>query len=514
MRCKMKYSIILLLFSLISFPIWAQSREGARKQMNQGNYADAITLLSALEEVYPGQFSSDLNVARKCLNLQRTAKKKYSEQAYVDAESLYNQILKLNPNDRNAKNAIQQCQEAINKVIALEYAKCRSIEEYRSFVQKYPNSSQARMANTKIFELGQIQRDERAWETAVRVSTVSAYTDYINHANTKAQYLGEANRNIARIYFDKAITTDNNSIQKDYFFTESVKYYERAQKHKLYLSFEDESKFNAARSEVEFSKLGINPTLYQLQSYAKLIREYHSNSFVYPHLHIEQVIAMFIGAYCSNERYDDARRLVGQYYGSMTSAVYTHDNEKEWTKSDWEKFIKKRERLNRKLKRSSSTQKSRAYSKLKPISNPVSTMFGLGISCNATDYCDDVYIGFEGSFSLGSFSNRFNLEAIAKPSFEYGGSGHFLCPLTIAPRLNICRASSGSFYLYIQPEVGIGLGYKIDAAGIYGGRFGLGSTDLGSIFIEGLGCMKTIDYGKSATTHFLSAGIGVSIYLY
>ena len=148
--------------------------------------------------------------------------------------------------------------------------------------------------------------------------------------------------------------------------------------------------------------------------------------------------------------------------------------------------------------------------------NSMQLMGGLGISYNASGFSGNSYIGLEGSFSLGSFSNRFNVEFTARPCFQiessdnYGANVPFICPITVAPRLNICRVSTNSFYLYIQPEIGFAVG----ANGVYGGRFGFGWAKFGSFYIDYLRSMKTMGEGTKYASNTLFLNIGYSFYFW
>lgn len=142
-------------------------------------------------------------------------------------------------------------------------------------------------------------------------------------------------------------------------------------------------------------------------------------------------------------------------------------------------------------------------------------MGGVGFGYSVPFFVEEGFISVEGSFSLGSFENRYNLEFIARPSFRllpegdtYVDEPHItcICPLMIAPRYNMSRVSLNNFYFYIQPE----LGYAINAGGIYGARLGLGLAPLGAYFMEVLGCMKPLGAGTLYETNFLFFTAGYS----
>ncbi len=152
MHYKIEHLFLGLLIALITIPLGAQSQEGVRMQMNQGNYSNAIILLEALEVVYPGQYSDELRMAKECLNLHSSANANFNNQDYDAAESLYNELLKINPNDRNSRQALNKCKEEREKYLANEFAKCKTISDYRVFTQRFPNAPQAIEARAKVVE--------------------------------------------------------------------------------------------------------------------------------------------------------------------------------------------------------------------------------------------------------------------------------------------------------------------------------------------------------------------------
>lgn len=143
-------------------------------------------------------------------------------------------------------------------------------------------------------------------------------------------------------------------------------------------------------------------------------------------------------------------------------------------------------------------------------------MGGVGVNYNAAGFSGRGYIGLEGTFSIGSFGNRLNLEIAVRPSFQtdeygdYGADIGFICPITLAPRLNICRVAMNSFYLYLQPEIG----YAINADCIYGGRLGLGWKGFGSFYIDCLGSTKIMGEGTDYASNWLFGSVGYTLYFW
>lgn len=494
--------LITILYIFYSLPLGAQSRDGVRKQMNQGNYSTAITMLTALEELYPGQFSNDLRIARKCASLQRSAKAKFQAQHFTEAESLYNQILELNPNDRNASQAVIQCQEERNKYWAGEFAKCKTISEYREFAQQYPNAPQAQTARQKVEEYDLSQQDSNAWATATRTGSIASYSTYISKANPKAAHLGEAYRNRARLHYNNAInaTTDN---YRSLSYTSAKNDYENAKKKGAYLWSEDNNKYNSCLAEDKFKNLGTYSSSYTINNYIIWASSFLSNNIISPHLHLETAYAMLVDAYCRGGRFDEARNVVEQHFGQMTSSYFTMSSNKEWSKSDWKKNIRERERLFKKNHRN------------KTASHPssIKTMWGLGASYNLSGFNNDGYLGLNASFSIGTFDNRFNWDFSVSPLFlvkkdTYGAERiNFLCPITTGPRLNINMRDGGDFFMALEPEVG----YCIGASGVYGGKLIMG-YDFFGVGIEALGSMKTLSAETKWSSNFMYLGFSATFY--
>lgn len=494
--------LIVILPILFSMSLGAQSREGVRKQMNQGNYSTAITMLTALDELYPGQFSNDLRIARKCSNLKRSAKAKFKIQHFTEAETLYNQILELNPNDRDARQAISRCQEERNKYWAAEFTKCKTISDFRSFAQQYPNAPQAQTAREKVEEYDLTQQDGNVWATATRIGTISSYSTYISKANSKAAHLGEAYRNRARLHFNNAIdaSTDN---YRSLSYSSAKDDYENAKKKGAYLWTEDNNKYNACLAEVKFNTLGAYSSSYKITNYISWASSYVYNSFVYPHLHLDTAYAMLVDAYCRGGRFDDARNVVEQHFGQMTSSYFTMNSTEEWSKPDWKKKIRERERQFKKNPRNNYANRSRS----------INTMWGLGTSYNLSGFNNDGYLGLNASFSIGTFYNRLNWDFSASPLFlvkkdSYReGRINFLCPITTGLRLNINKRDRGDFFMSLEPEVG----YCIGASGVYGGKLIMG-YDFFGVGVEVLGNLKTLSAGAKWSSNFIYKGFSANFY--
>lgn len=456
MRYNMKQCILVIFMWLIYLPLISQSREGARMQMNRGNYSNAVTILTALDELYSGQYTSDLSIAKKCLSLQRTAKVKYKAQHYTEAESLYNQILKLNPNDRNARQVIAQCQEERRKFWAVEYSKCKTISDYRAFVQRYPNAPQVHTAIAKVEEYDLIRQDNNAWTIADREGTVSSYTAYILKSNPKSTHMGEAYRNRARLHYRNAVYAKNDDYQYSC-YSSAKNDYENAKKYGALLP-EDSNKYIVCLAEEKYHELIVS-SVSSITMYISWASSYKLNRFVSSHLHLDKAYSMLVDAYCKSGRFDEARNVVEQCYGQMTSSYFTMSSSKEWDKSDWKAFIKKQEKQ-----------------QIKNQSKGIPMPWSLGV--NLSFVADDKYLGLAASLSIGDFSNRLNWELSVSPIFRINKKDSYnygYCPITTGPRFNILKSNQGGYFLSFVPE----FGYCVSAGRVYGAKLLLGYGSLG-----------------------------------
>lgn len=472
MRYKTEHIILVIFLSLFSLSLGAQSRDGARKQMNQGNYSNAITLLSALEDLYPGQYTSDLKIANQCLQLQRSAKSSFKSQRYSEAESLYNQLLKLNPYDKNAQQAIIQCQEERNKFWAAEYAKCKSIADFRAFAQRYPTAPQTQMAKSRIEEYELTQNDNNAWNTAFNTGSVASYTTYISKANSKAAHLGEAYRNRARLQYNEAVSSKTERYRQMN-YSSARKDYDSAKKHGVSLWNDDNNKYNVCLAEEKFYSLGTSPAVYSVTSYINWASSLQSNSVVAPHLHLDKAYSMLVESYCQSGRFDEARNTVEQCYGQMTSSYFIADSGKEWSKSEWKTYIKHREKLYKKnLKKTNSSQKQsmsrNAYKytakKTYPFQISIPVVLDVGKRIRS--------IG--GGVGIGGYGALFHTDVLAMYNVDIANTQQSSLLLKVEPVINFKRYASSDpfsdFHINAGPIVGYSTVYGFNG----GAKVGVG----------------------------------------
>lgn len=508
-RYKRVSFLITMLFILFPLPLEAQSKEGIRKQMNQGNYSNAIILLNAMEELYPGKYASELKKARKCLKLRNSADKEYNAQHYSEAVSLYGQILDINPNDRNAKLYITRCQEKLNKLLDDEYSKCKTIDEYRLFARKYPNATQAKMALLKADDMETRYKDSIAWLIARTNDTYSSYSAYISNANPNALYLKEAYLSRARALYIIADSV-NNYVN----YNNAKRAYDEAINWGSKLSWDDNVNYDICDLETMFYEIGNPPFLEDIEAYLKRAIIIDPNSREASHLHLSTVYAMLIDAYCRQGRFKDARDVVKQHFEIISSSYFTKNTSQKWTKSEWNLFIKRRAKqyeanIQTALKISRRNLSNYHPNKTNKESDSIKTTPVLGVSYYSGFNNDGVYLGLRTSYSIGSLENRFNWFISIVPSFCVNPMPDetekivFLCPITTGPRFNINKRRGGDFFLSLSPEFGI-----IGSSIAYGGQMTLGYSKFG-IGIEALRFNEPIYQGSSN----MFIGLSTNIYL-
>ena len=472
------YRQLVFLFVLFFYySLSAQTPEGARKQMNLGHYSDATDLYTALEELYPGQYQSELNLAKKCLGLQNRAKNKFKSEHFTEAESLYKQILSLNPNDQNARAEIKKCQESRERFLNAELAKCKTVDDYRLFAQRYPDSMQAETAKRFVKETEQKQQDEEEWNKAKKAGTIEAYRTYLSLPNPKASHKKEAYRNRARLYFAQGESAYSEANRKaSYILAKSD--YENAPG---ILNRDDDIKYIICCAEQKYAALGEHPTSSQLESYLSWARDHSSNITIYPHLRLKTVYAKLLDEYCNLGWFMYARTLVENNFGEISTSYFDPDAKKDWTLSEWQKYLKKREKeYKRRRPRTGTNTPSRTspigsgvdYPLMIGIPVKVASTFGGSVSAgiNIGGWCApfnvDVLVGYNAQKEKAIFSvdPMFNIK-------RYQGdepfSDYHIC---VGPTLVYSEPQGVSFGI----RSGIGLHYSNLSLGVcYGDDTGL-----------------------------------------
>lgn len=510
-----KFIIICLILPVLG--IWtyssAQTVEDARKHYKNGQYATSVQYFRyvILDKKDMGYYTADLEQelanAEKCQSLLSSANSLAKQQKYSQAIEKYKQIKKLNPSDPNISKKIKECErlrDEYNKKMAVEtdWNRCQSIEDYRSFRRKHPNSKYDQDAQTRIAQLER-QADETAWRKAKETNTITAFEGYLKNYKI---HESDAKRRLGDLYEQRANRYYGNSS-----FSFAKADFETAKKYKS-LSQSSLNNYAACCEEVAFSNLKNAKERHLID-----IQIFQSK---YPNGKYSLIVnGYLITFYCHTRHdYDEARKAAKELTAATDDGVV---RDKRW----WQRYIKETERQYRKKtpssSRSSKFTSDPLYSRSKSSVNrnkpkqDVDFMYGIGANVNFGGFTGRTYIGFEGTVSYGTSNNRFNAELAIRPCFEpefFDGSGPkvpFICPITIAPRLNICRTINNSFYLYAQPEVG----YAIGASWVYGGRVGLGVEEIGSIYFDALGTTKLMGADTNYASHFLFGSIGIILYI-
>lgn len=493
MTCRNRFFVLTFIFILFSFQVSAQTPEGARRQMEQGNYSNAVKLYSALNELNHGSFKTELSNAKKCASLLQSAHKSFERERFTEAIGYYNQIRAINPSDQSIMSEIRKCEVARDNYLENEFSKCKTIDDYRAFAQRYPQAKQTAEASRIIKNQELKDQDEASWKRDDRggKGTIESYSYYLRTANSAASHKKEAYRNRARLY---CRTREYSKALSDY---------DMAILLKCYLTTEDSRNYVICSAETQYASLVKNPSSASVSAYLKWAESYNYIDVISPHLHLNEVRGLLVMAYCREGYYTSAKSTVDSNYPNLSTINVTNSYD-NWKKNDWYRYIKQSEKN---AKRGKSSNHVRTNAK-----QPIGLMGGVGIAFNPSGFGPDDYLGVNASFSVGTFENFFNWEISAIPNFriqyEYSDADNkkFLCPITTGPRFNVFKQRE-VFFLSLQPEVG----YCIGATGVYGGKAIIGFSMVG-ISIEYLGTMKPMSAGTKWESNTLYGGIGVNLY--
>lgn len=493
MTCRDKFFVLTSLFILLSFHVSAQTPDGARKQMELGNYSNAVKLYSALNELNHGSFRTELSNAKKCASLLKSARSSFERERFTEAIRFYNQIRKINPSDQSIISEIRKCEVARDKYIENEFSKCKTIDDYRVFAQRYPQAKQAAEASQIIKNQELKDQDEASWRRDNRGGngTIESYSNYLRTANSAASHKKEAYRNRARLY---CRTREYSKALSDY---------DMAKQLKCYLNNDDSRNYVLCSAETQYASLVKHPSSASVSSYLKWAESYNYIDVISPHLHLSEVRGLLVMAYCREGFYTSAKTIVDQNYPNL-STIHVTNSYVNWKKKDWYTYIKQSEKN---AKRGKGKNHVRTSAK-----QPIGLMGGAGIVFNPSGFGLDYYLGVNASFSVGTFENLFNWEISATPNFRIhhessaADNKKFFCPITTGPRFNVVKQRE-VFFLSLQPEVG----YCIGATGVYGGKAIIGFSMVG-ISLEYLGTMKPMSAGTKWESNTLYGGIGVNFY--
>lgn len=459
--------VILLCISALSF---AQSRQSAMLKLNEGNYSNAIAQLTALEQMYPGSYKTELSLAKTIRNLSYSAKQKFNAKHYTEAEELYNKILQLNPNDRSAKKSISDCKTAREEFWAVEYEKCNDVYDFENFIEKWPNAPQAAKAREILYEHNLLIQDNRDWTIATGSGTISSYTKYISINNPKAKHVGEAYLYRARLHY------------KANLFNIAKADYESASKRNVTFSSTDTKNYKYICDVLKFetfSKYTPRNTLLEYKS-------------THPNSHTAEINGLLVASYCVDGQYDLAIKWLNIFgtnlqYPSVNGYIY-------WTTKQWKQYIRSCKRNFGHIKGSAHTYNGNYSSKNQR--RGLGWMFGIGasIDCYGAGYrlfSPEVFL------SMGDFYNRFNMEMnlsymvnVDSPMFNLG----------CAPRWNIAWHNGSTIFL--QPEVSYDLNHNVLN---YGGRIGVGAqSKIGVFSLSSMynGYLDRTTWGISYTFYF------------
>lgn len=123
-RCKtskMRKLYILVATLLFSSVTYAQTPETARERMNEGKYLAALNYWEALNDDY-NKYWKEIQICKSCNALQQEALQFIRTKQYTDAIDKYNEIILLNPHDKNARRQIEHYQQLFDETTAIYYS--------------------------------------------------------------------------------------------------------------------------------------------------------------------------------------------------------------------------------------------------------------------------------------------------------------------------------------------------------------------------------------------------------
>ena len=482
-HCHRLICVLILLLG-IGQNITAQTVDDARKYFKTGQYTTAVRYYKSLirDYKYMGYSTADLEQelenAEKCQSLLSSANSLARHQKYSQAIEKYKQIKKHNASDPNMVRKIKECERLRKEyleqeAIEADWSRCQGITDYRAFRIKHPNSKYDQLAQERIKELER-RDDEAAWRRAKDANTISAYESYLRNYWIHSS---DAKRKLGDIYESQAM-----QYYKQEQFRAAKNSYEQAKKYKR---LSDQSfVYDICCEEVAFEDLKSNSEKDSIN-----IKNFLS---LYPNSkHTQIVNGYLLEYYCFNAHmFDEAREYAKEHPAAWSDGVL---HERRW----WYKHINEAEKQYKKEQQLSIRKSRKAYAKrlaehnrsVNKHNGGVEFMYGLGANYGFSGFSDCSYVGLEGVASLGSFSNRINVEIsfrFCREVESFGASSFrpsvtYLCPISLSSRLNICKAQgSEDFVFYIQPEAG----YAIGASWFYGGRIGLGVSEVGSLYID------------------------------
>lgn len=127
----MKKIYVIILFGLLSFPLFAQTVESAVKRMNMGDYVSAKAYWEALSD-RKNNYGSQIAICNTCIKLQKEAESMIAAERYTKAIEKYQAILSKNSSDQNAKQKIEYCRRLRD-----EYLAANELQTYTNYTYGY-----------------------------------------------------------------------------------------------------------------------------------------------------------------------------------------------------------------------------------------------------------------------------------------------------------------------------------------------------------------------------------------
>ena len=128
----MKKLIHILFLLVYSVTASAQNMySDAVESMNEGNYEDAVVWWNAVNN-RDNTYGNKIAICKTCQGLQRDAKNLIEAERFTKAIEKYQEILNLNPSDKNAKEQIARCER-----LRLEYLAANQLQTYTNSMYGY-----------------------------------------------------------------------------------------------------------------------------------------------------------------------------------------------------------------------------------------------------------------------------------------------------------------------------------------------------------------------------------------
>ena len=486
--------LLSLLLICVGQSLFAQTVDDARKCFERGQYSTAVAYYNTLIEEYRINNYSVQNLqqardkASQCQKLLSEAATLSRKEQYSKAIEKYQAVKKINPSDPNVSKRIKECErlrdEYLKKeAVEADWNNCRTIDDYRSFRWKHPNSKYDQQAQNMIKELER-KNDESAWRMAKETNTISAFESYLRNYKI---HESDAKRRLGDLYELKAF-----QYYKDSQFAFAKSCYEEAKKYKT-LPEGSSKYYSICCEEVAFNNLkNKNKSDRHRFDIEMFLSKYPDSKYT------KIVKGYFLDFCCFNgHQFDEARKYIDKEQYAATDDGVLRD--KRW----WKKYINEAERQYKKsqkaqpnyrnntgtrAKKSSSysdpvysSKKKPAYSSSSSSSTPVLIRIPIHMGMSNITETFRTTMGSEAhaavgilrpgiGIGIGGYDNRFNFDVLA--SYFACGDVDYSFLISLAPSFNVVKYDERytNYHINVQPS----FGWHTVAGPVGGLRVGVG----------------------------------------